>query len=314
MCNYQAYGINIHSELQLPGLLPATDTAVDVTIRRGSVCCPGAIDGSFISTFARAGQEVCLCWEQVGAFLVRDGVEIIFDPLPSVNDDLVRLPLLGVVLAVLLHQRGGFVLHGSAIAIEGECVALVGAKGQGKSTLAAALYGRGHTLVADDIVVVNHSDGQRPHTLPGSAQLKLWPDGLAAALGDDPATAPVLAAGYAKRARAVRDRFASAPVPLARIYTLGDAAALRLRRLPPQDGFAQIVAHTYVSRFGEDALVGQAAAEHLRSCGRLLNVVPVVALDRPRSLGMLAETAALIEADVAGAIGVHDAFMGISGL
>jgi hypothetical protein len=90
----------------------------------------------------------------MGTILVRKGREIIVDPIPGLEDKVLRLFVLGPALAVLLHQRGRLVLHASAAAIAGEVVAFMGRSGWGKSTAAAALYTRGHSIVADDVTAV----------------------------------------------------------------------------------------------------------------------------------------------------------------
>jgi ABC-type glutathione transport system ATPase component len=76
----------------------------------------------------------------VGAFLVRGGREIMIDAVPGVDARTLRLSLLGPALALVLHQRGRFVLHASTVAVAGSAIAFLGEKGWGKSTIAAALY------------------------------------------------------------------------------------------------------------------------------------------------------------------------------
>ena len=44
------------------------------------------------------------------------------DPLPGVEDSLLRLPLLGAVFSAVIHQRGFLGLHASAVAIDGHAV------------------------------------------------------------------------------------------------------------------------------------------------------------------------------------------------
>ena len=152
---YNAYGLSINSALPLPELLADAKIERSVSVKHEKVdlYLPETIssEGYFTST----EREAYFFWDQLGKFLVRDGKEIIVDPLPNVEERAIRLPLLGTVLAVLLHQRGYFVLHASAIAVDGGVVAFLGNKGQGKSTMAATLYSRGHELVADDVVAID---------------------------------------------------------------------------------------------------------------------------------------------------------------
>ena len=144
---------------------------------------------------------------QVGAFLVRGGKEIIVDAISGVEESLIRLPLLGMVLAAVLQQRGLLVLHASAVAFNGDAVAFLGGSGWGKSTLAATLYARGHPLVADDLVAVDVGGRENPIVLPGFPQLKLLPEAAAASLGDDAELLPRLASGFDKRSHRAANEF-----------------------------------------------------------------------------------------------------------
>src|SRR5262249_24053304 len=129
---------------------------------------------SLQDSWSFADDDAYLFWHQLGKFRVRGGMEVTIDALPGIDDALIRLPLLGTVLAVLLHQRGLLTLHASAVEINGQAAAFIGTKGAGKSTIAAMLHARGHRLIADDIVAMDLTDPQKPLLLPGFPQFKLW--------------------------------------------------------------------------------------------------------------------------------------------
>src|SRR5690606_97236 len=90
----------------------------------------------------------------VARYLVSGGRRITIDRDPAVEDDDVRLFLLGSVFGAMLHQRGDLVLHGSAIEWEGAAVVFMGFSGVGKSTTASAFRQRGHAVLTDDLCVV----------------------------------------------------------------------------------------------------------------------------------------------------------------
>ncbi len=292
---YKAYGLGIHSALPLPELVATAEIETDVVIQLGKV------DLSLPETTSRQGyfhltaQSACFFWDQIGTFLVQNGKEIIVEPLPGVEERLIRLPLLGTVLAVLLYQRGFLVLHASAVAINSGVVAFLGGKGQGKSTMAATLYARGHYLMADDVVALDFSDPTRPLVFPGFPQFKLWPEAAASALGDDPETLPQLTSGYEKRARRAADRFSSRPLPIKYLCVLSQGSALALKPLQPQEAIVQLIANSYVARFGNQLLQGFGASAHLRQCASLIESVPVYCLERPHSLSLLPTVAQLVE-------------------
>src|SRR5439155_11302653 len=130
---------------------------------------------------------------------------VIAHPTFGVHEVTLRLLLFGPVLAVLLHQRGRLVLHGSAVVLCGAAVGVLGASGWGKSTLAGLLHRRGHRFITDDVVAVDVEHGRT--VAPGIPELRLWPD-TAAALGHDPDVLPPLHPRHQKRARRRQPRVA----------------------------------------------------------------------------------------------------------
>lgn len=292
---YSAYGLVIHSELPLPEAIPLAEADADASIRRGKIDWSPRGESCFHFT----AEEAYFFWEGLGKFLVRGGNEIVVESISGAEDRLVRLPLLGVVLSVLLHQRGLMVLHASAVAIEGQAVAFLGNKGEGKSTTAAMLYARGHSLVADDAVVLDFANPQCPKVIPGFPQFKLWPE-AAAMIGEDPEALPRLIPGLEKRARQIADRFSTSSLPLKGIYLLGSGSLAQLEPLQPQQALLHLIAHTYVSRFGNKLLSAEKANVHLGQCAKLVRAVPIYLLRRPGHLSALPLAAELIEANVKG--------------
>jgi hypothetical protein len=231
----------------------------------------------------------------VGAFLARKGQEIILEPLLGVSEDIIRLPLLGMVFSAVLQQRGILGLHASAIALNGGAVAFLGHKGQGKSTIAATFYARGHVLVGDDLVAVDVNDLGHHMVLPGFPQLKLMPEAVTAALGDDPTQLRQLVSGYEKRARIATAGFSLAPLPLKRLYILEEGETLAIEPLKPQDALLHVLGQSYPARVFRQGLQGQEAASNFTRCAGVVKQVPVFRLKCPKSLTLLPATAQLLE-------------------
>src|ERR1044072_8019522 len=97
---YSAYGLTIQSVLPLPELTPLAEAEPDVVIRFGKLDTPSFINPACNDDSYFAEGEAYLYWKQIGTFLVREGREIVIDLNPGVDKSLVRLPLLGTVLAV----------------------------------------------------------------------------------------------------------------------------------------------------------------------------------------------------------------------
>src|SRR5262249_21201448 len=139
MFSYVAYGLGIESALPLPEFVTA-GTRPEVVIHLGNhyEVPPEAIGQPWHIRWDR--EDATLFFRDVGVFRVRGGREVIVSPAPGTRASRVRLYLVGTMMAVLLCQRGFLVLHASAVEVDGEAIAFVGASGAGKSSLAAALH------------------------------------------------------------------------------------------------------------------------------------------------------------------------------
>ncbi len=299
---YQAYGLIICSTLELPELT-AVDPAAgagDVAITLGPAPAP---EGKAGARFAvGAGGEIYQSYPEAGSFLLRAGREIVIDPADGVSGDVLRLYLLGPVLALALHQRGWLMLHASAVAIGEQAVAFLGGSGWGKSTMAGALRQRGHALVADDFVAVPAASeaSEAPRVYPGFPQLKLWPE-AAAVLGADARELRRLHPDFDKRAQRLTQGFAQAPLPLGRLYVLAEADTIGIERLDKQAALVELVRHSYAAQ----ALPKLDGAEHLRQCAGLLRQTELFRLQRPRSLAGLPAVAEVIEREASATAGAR---------
>jgi hypothetical protein len=287
-----AYGLRIDSVVPLPAA-PLAGNEGDVA--RVSWADLGSVTRDLHARDVTASvteAETALDLPGAGTFLVRRGTEILVDPDPGAGDALLQLALLGPVLAALLQQRGTLVLHASAVEVDGAAVGFLGARGAGKSTMAAALLGRGYPLLADDILAVSLQAG-RPQALPGFPQLKLWPDAVAA-LGGDPALLPPVCEGEDKRAQAIGGSFLSGPVPLARLYLLSTGDVPAIEPLPSGDAFLELVSHSY----GITWLHGVSGPAQFAARAELVRRVPIRRLRRPPGLDQLARVTRLVEEDL----------------
>lgn len=79
------------------------------------------------------------------------------------------------VLPLLLARRGGLVLHGAVLALEGRGVVVIGPSGVGKSTFAASAWLRGWTLAGDDGALLTVDSG-RARVEPTYPTLRLTPE------------------------------------------------------------------------------------------------------------------------------------------
>ncbi len=290
---YVAYGLSIRSRLRLPELFDGgAQPELEIRLGRSEPTARDAIDDNVC--VRTTCEEVQVAWPTVGRFLVRRGREILVHPARDADERTLRLFLLGPALAILLHQRGFLTLHASAVTLDGGATCFLGASGWGKSTLAALLHARGHALVTDDVAAIDLAGS--PRVLPGTPQLKLWPDTLAS-LGERAEALPRVHPQLEKRARAIERRHPSEPVPLRRLYILAQAPLPSIQPLGPQEALLELLRHSYGAR----TLQAVRREDHFRQCARLASQVPVRRLAAPRDLGALPALARLIEQDCADA-------------
>ncbi|MFV5213248.1 hypothetical protein ACLIIZ_05905 [Azonexus caeni] len=291
---YTAYGLTIQSQLDLPELERSfPSVAPDVTVRLGTVGAGGLPGGRQLGPYLWVGQNTF--WLQVpgvARFLVQSGTSIWCDPEVGVDEDSVRVFLLGSSFGALLLQRGHLVLHGNAIRIGDACMLCVGPSGAGKSTLAAGFLQRGYEILADDIVPVD----AQCRALPGFPRIKLWRD-MADQLNID--------TGDLRRIRPNTEKFnyplppaSPHPLPIRWVYILGSDQndTLRLEPIQGMHRFQPLHGNIYRVRF----LHGTALkAEHLQLCGQLAGKIRLARVTRPRTGFSLVQMINRILADIA---------------
>jgi hypothetical protein len=178
---YRAYGLTIHSELILPELMEAGEerSKADVSIRLNAILKTG-FEGEPYDFIVDNG-SVSFKMPDAGVFRVQDGNTIMVSPYSHADEALIRLYVLGTCCGILLLQRGDYPLHGSAIAVGGKAIAIVGQSGAGKSTLASAMLEKGHGLISDDVIpVAMPKDDGPPMAASAYPQQKLWQSSLEA--------------------------------------------------------------------------------------------------------------------------------------
>lgn len=192
----------------------------------------------------------------VGSFLVRaGGTEIAVDLDPDFDRRLVALPLLGPVIAILMHRLGYLVLHGSAVELDGRAAIFLGDKGAGKSTTAASLVAAGYPLIADDVVAVRLS-GEAPVVAAGYQAMKLdshMEGRFALGAGHVIEPSDGLFTSGKIRFRLERDN-PRWPLPLGTIHVLDRGAANDFGPYAAVEAFQALIRFSYFPRLGSAAI------------------------------------------------------------
>lgn len=293
------YGpFRLDSEIEIPELrnLSATGERL-VTIRAGGV--PASIPQGFDAGTAvqLTATEFLLRINGVARYYVANGSEVRVESLPGVPVSDISTYLLGSVFGALCHQNRLLPLHASAIAQGEQVTAFLGDSGSGKSTLAASLNRRGHTIVSDDICLLDPADAGNPRVIPVAGWLKLWNQSLEH-LGQT--------ADERHRVFSTEDKY-RVPLPpagsearhLARLIFLERAeeqdAAPTLVRLSIPEAVAALMDMTYAVYI--PVLSGQ-QPRLFRECAALLAHAEAFRLRRPWSLSRSDEVLDLLEREL----------------
>lgn len=290
---YSAYGLIVHSEIPLPELIATVATDADVWIQFGTISDNPLSTADSLHCYQNTDQGMYLYWQGVGTFLIQAGQNVLIDLETNLDEDRLRLFILGAVMGVVLHQRGFLVLHASAVALGGEAVAFVGQKRWGKSTMAATLHDRGHSLMADDVVALEVHHHRPIQVQPAFPQIKLWPDAITC-IGKQPDDLPRLGARLEKRNHQLSSGFMSDILPLKHIYVLGQGDDIAIQPLQPQEIIQHLLQNSYVTRFGQ-TLLQERGTSHFKQLMILAQQVPLFRLLRPASLDLLPDIATVVE-------------------
>lgn len=317
MTHYRLGVACIASEFPLPGLLPMSSAAnalapVTIHVRRGGPAEPVAewLDNSISSdaepdwATVRHLRSADRRWYRIfydyhghwaDFTMSADGRAVTVDMGEGEDEAEVANLLEGAVLSRALRLAGAPCLHGSALALRGRAVVIIGPSGYGKSSLGWALVRHGCTLVSDDMVGIERQD-EGYAALCGRMRLRIWPDAaerMGIAAERDAVLFPTLSE-FAKLG--VRDVAPppDGPVPIHAIY--------RLRRRDPaltEPVIAPLEASAALAELSGNlhGLILPDRATRQRELAWLADIarnVPVLSLTLPDDLDRLGDSAALL--------------------
>ena len=284
---YQAFGMRIRSEFILPELESAEPGTADVWIRRQKVDRSPPPPG-VIRTIEVGDDDIYLGFHNIGKYLVHGSFVVDVDLTDGFSEDLVGFTLLGPVMALLLHRRGLFTLHGGAAIVNGGAAIFVGDKGAGKSTTIGAMVAAGYDILTDDIVAISDSD-LAPRIIPAYPMIKLTDAAIDAFGRERFSVIPPDIPDFDKRRVRLNGMGSHEPAEPRAIYVLETSDTPGVEPLDRLQSYQALLRFSYATRFGQKLIQGASAAEHMRHCATLSANVPVYRLRPPRDLARLAE-------------------------
>lgn len=277
---YGAYEQSFVSDFHLPEFCECSRSSSPIEIIDTGL--KPTISREFSIQRIRDGLSVS--FKNIGIYNVLRGNEIRISATQQarIHQTMIRTPLFGVVLAVLLNQRQKFVLHGCAISMNGGgATVLLAPKGCGKSTLTARLLERGHKLMADDVTALEEDEGVF-YVLPGLPILKLWPDSLRT-LKLPMGRAKELSPFFEKQLYEVRECFCNVRRPLQRIIVLSYTDEVVASTSDLKGQMLAVLANHYFASFGH-IFTKSEHQELLEMCSKIALKVKVVSLGIPWGL------------------------------
>lgn len=325
MFTYKAFGLEISSEIELPGMTPGSGNELgagdpDVVITLGTVDS-SHVTGAEVEgpNYMVTGTDVYLWWDEIGKVKISRGEQVTVEPIADLegSDELNLIPfLLGPVMALLLHQRGFLVLHGSAvnigygkvatnkISVSSGAVAFLGHRGNGKSTTAIHLYVEGYPLVADDILAIKFDSEGLPVVYPGYPHVRLSDEAYSQVKEHTDILTPIRTLA-GKVFCDASFGFSPEPVKLERIYVIEkvsgdeqdndpDKLKTRISVLKSQENLIDLIRHSVANRIFQQTT----QKENLIHCAQLVNNVTVKRLVLVHSFDDIQDMVRVVEEDV----------------
>lgn len=277
---YFAFGLNIRSYLPLPDLVTKNgvsyNTKIDVKIVKLDCDVTKLPWLSPEQTVKQIGPD-CLfvTIPDVASFFVRNGSLIEVIPFKDVEDDLLRVYLMGSVFAALLLQRNLLVIHGCCIKFNDFCFLCAGESGVGKSSLAAAFSCRGLQVLSDDVTPINHQN----YAFPGYPSIKLYMDTIKNLELDNFEMAPLTSGSMKMRVR-IDQNFYREALPVKYFFKLkvSERNKLSIKKSTGIRKFEVVNENLYR---GFLIRVMGAQQQHLVRCGNFCSNVNVLEVERP---------------------------------
>jgi hypothetical protein len=177
---YQTYGLSIASDFKIDAFQEVGEFENDsdvVQLEKSTINFEGYtfIDDFVIREYTEQGFLYVI--KNVVAFLITENRMQIF-PLIE-NSKIWQSFLVGGAMAIVLIQKGYFLLHGSAIENKNSAYLFLGLSGVGKSSLATGLGEKGDSIITDDICTLSRIDEDLYISL-GTKQVRLLKDAVEA--------------------------------------------------------------------------------------------------------------------------------------
>jgi hypothetical protein len=288
MYSYFAYGIHIHCDIELPGLLMSEGEA-DVVLKYGKAQPLEPVRQGVKWCFQFKDNDAYFFHHEWGSCRVNGGREIIGEVCNGKDTTQLALLAQGLGVSVILHQRGYVTLHASCVATSDGAIAFVGKSGSGKSVLAAALHSEGYGLISDDVTVID-PEATTTAVYPGYPQCYLMPDAAEYFGYEKDGFTEANFVGD-KIACSLPERFPVQPIALRHVYLLDYGPKIKIEPVSSHRAVYELIRNSYWVHLIHDAR----PSSYFLQCTKICEKTGVYVLSRPRSMQMLPELLDLLK-------------------
>ncbi|WP_414623436.1 serine/threonine protein kinase [Calothrix sp. CCY 0018] len=264
---YQVYGLTLRSNQPLPGLKfidnKLSQVEINLTTKEGfemshlAEDIAGSYNFSLKTRVTTEGKNYQLCFCGGGEAAIFDiaasGKKISVTWINTTLEEVTAL-LVGSVMGCALRLQGIPCLHASVIAVDNRAIAIIGAKGAGKSTTAGALAQRGQPILSEEIAAFSFVE-EDFIVQPGYPRLRLWTPSINYLGLSLENLKRIFSVGDKRYVELTSEKSASAwrfqdkPLPLAAIYILhnrqSELATPYIESIPTELGLMHLMAHRY---------------------------------------------------------------------
>jgi hypothetical protein len=276
---YQAFGLNVQSEFEIPEFLETSFKQPQVTVRFAKV--PECLEKPEKEglRYQLKEKEFLLKLDTVADYHVQEGTTISIQKRDKSSMQEVRLFLTGLIFSALLQQRGVFALHGSAVMKGDKAFLICGNSGAGKSTLTREFLCDGYHLLSDDISVIQEEEGTI-YVQPSFPFIKLWKDSMDH-LEMDELSGAKLREQMDKYGFNLHEEFYSERLPVNNIFILAphNKPEYKREQLKGIEKFNALKNHTYRFQFMSDSV----KHAHFELVNKIASQIPIHKITRPQA-------------------------------
>jgi len=180
---YEISGITVKSNIDFPQLNSVNNREADISFHLENKELDENRVFDFIKNYKLSNGRVWLSIEKykssyifrfpnIADFLLSGEKQMIFcNPNSKISKNTVRHLFINQIVPLYLASKGHFVIHSSAVSINGKGVVFLGKSRAGKSTLASIFCKNGYKLITDDFLLTKYKNGL--HAVPSYPAIRL---------------------------------------------------------------------------------------------------------------------------------------------